>query len=233
MLLHALFCLFTCAPVATEDPIAAYRQAAVERWEEEIRKLEKLDQTEADPEHAILFLGSSSIRLWTELAEDMKPWPTIRRGYGGAKFSDLAVYIDRLVQPHQFDALVVFVANDISGKDADKTPPEVLRLVRYTVQKVRQKNPHQPIFFIAITPTSSRFAVWEKIREANRLIQEYSATDETLHYIDTAAHYLGSDGKPRDELFRKDQLHLNRDGYRIWATLIRAKLEEVLGKPQS
>lgn len=213
------------------DPIAQYREAATKKWEDAILKLEERDRREQDPEHAILFVGSSSIRRWDTIAEDMKPWTTIQRGYGGAKFSDVAVYADRLTKPHQFDALVIFVANDIAGKETDKTPEEVLRLVQYVVQRVRDHHPDPPIFFIAITPTSSRFDVWPKIRKVNQLVQEYCEANSGTHFIETASHYLNSAGSPRDELFVDDKLHLNPAGYKIWATLISTALAEVLGAP--
>ncbi len=218
--------------IQSEDPLAQYRQAAIDRWETEIQKLEKLDREQTDPEHAVLFIGSSSIRLWDTIAEDMKPWPVIQRGYGGAKFSDLAVFIRRLVDPHQFDALVVFVANDISGSTADKRPEEVLRLVRYCVQQVRVHHPDQPIFFIGITPTSSRFKVWPQIQQVNRLIADFCRQTDGLYFIDTAADYLDRQGRPRDELFREDRLHLNADGYKLWARSIKRELAKVLPVPQ-
>lgn len=210
------------------DPVAEYRDEAMKKWDEDIRQLEKLDATEKDPEHALLFIGSSSIRLWETIAEDMAPWPVIRRGYGGARFSDLAVFIRRLVDPHQFDALVIFVANDIRGREDDKTPAEVLRLARYCVDEVRKKHPSEPIFFIAITPTSSRFSVWDQIQEVNRLIADYCEKTDGLFFIDTARHYLDATGQPRDELFRDDKLHLNREGYRLWGRLIREAVGKVL-----
>ncbi len=224
----AVVLLMVAAQLQAEDPIAQYRAAAVERWEDDIQELEQLDQAETDPEHAILFIGSSSIRLWEEMAEDMAPWPTIRRGYGGAKLSDLAVYVERLIEPHQFDALVIFVANDISGKESDKTPEEVLRLYQYVIKTVRQSRADTPVFFIGITPSSSRFAVWDQIKQANALIARYCSSEPRLHYIDTADHYLTEAGKPKDALFREDQLHLNRDGYRLWAKIIKAELANVI-----
>ena len=35
---------------------------------------------------------------------------------------------------------------------------------------------------------------------------------------------MGADGRPRPELFRGDQLHLNDDGYRLWRSVIGAQL---------
>ncbi len=215
------------------DLLGGYRKAAIERWEEDIQELERLDQEQTDPDHAILFVGSSSIRRWDDMATDMKPWPTIRRGYGGAKFSDLAVFVERLVYPHDFDALVIFVANDVAGKDTDKQPEEVLELFKYVVERVRIKFPNQPIFFIAVTPTSSRFDFWPQIQKVNTLVREYSENTENLYFIETASHYLNEQGEPRDELFVDDRLHLNRDGYQLWGRLISAALSEVLERPKT
>jgi hypothetical protein len=213
------------------DPLAAYRAAATERWEAEIRKMEELDQHTRDPEHAILFIGSSSIRLWDDIAQDMHPWPVIQRGYGGAKISDLAVFTDRLVSPHQFDALAIFVANDITGGESDKSPEEIVRLFGLIVSTVREKFPEQPIFFIEITPTPSRWKAWPKIQAANAALRAACDQDDKLHFISTAAHYLDAAGQPMPELFKEDQLHQNRAGYQRWAKLIRAALAEVLPTP--
>lgn len=220
-----------CSAFAQEkDPLSAYRDAAVKRWEKDIVQLENLDKKESDPDHAILFIGSSSIRRWQSIGEDMAPWPAIRRGYGGARFSDLAVYIERIVNPHQFDALVIFVGNDISGSAQDKSAEEVLRLFKYVVSRVREKHPTQPIFLIGITPTSSRFNVWPRVQRMHNLVRNYIDQDDTLHFIDTAAQYIGENGKPKDELFVSDRLHLNEAGYDLWASIIKPALASVLGE---
>ena len=150
-----------------------YTDEASKRWESDIRKFEQLDKSAIDPDNAILFAGSSSIRLWSTLREDVTPYPVIQRGFGGSKFSDLAVYAKRIVYPHQFRALVIFEANDITGIAADKSPEEVVKLFR---------------------------------------------------------NYLNKDGEPRQELFIKDMLHQNREGYIIWGDLVRKKLDEVLAR---
>lgn len=212
----------------TEDITAKYREAAIKKWEKHIADLEKLDATEQHPDNAILFIGSSSIRRWDSIAADMSPWPTIRRGYGGARFSDLAVFVDRLITPHKYEALVIFVGNDIAGKDIDKKPQEVLDLFKYVVSRSRKHLPETPIFFIQITPTSSRFDVWGEVEKMHALVKKYVASESDLHFIETAPKYLKKDGKPNDDLFVKDRLHLNEAGYRLWASIIKQSLEGVL-----
>ena len=213
-----------------EQQLAALRPLA-SRWEKEIAALEELDKSEQAHSQTVLFVGSSSIRLWKSMPQDMSPWPTMGRGYGGAKLSDLVIFVDRLIQKHPYRALVVFAANDISGSPEDKTPQQVLQLCQLLVKIVRQSHPDQPIFFIAITPTPKRFHVWDKISEANRLLRDFTKTDTNLYYIDTVSEYLDERGQPRAELFTEDKLHQNPAGYRRWSAIIKRELSAKLGDP--
>lgn len=205
---------------ANADPLANFRGAA-QVWESEIQALEKEDlSATADPQ-TILFLGSSSIRLWDSIGDDLPGRKVLRRAYGGARFSDLALFIDRLIARHQPRAVVLFVANDISGDPARDLPAQqVIALADYSLQRIRHKWPAIPVYLLAITPTPSRFAVWDQIQLVNQGLNKLLAADPQGHFIDTASHFLDSQGKPRAELFDDDGLHLSAQGYRIWATLL-------------
>ena len=112
MLFLILLFFIACSPVKKYQDLPE-----VKAWENDIHKFEQLDKSEKYSEDAILFAGSSSIRLWTTLETDMAPYPVIQRGYGGAKLSDFAVYADRIFAPHPCRAIVIFIANDITGSD--------------------------------------------------------------------------------------------------------------------
>ncbi len=213
---------------ATDDPLAKYRDQATQKWESEIAKLEQRDRTEVDPKDPILFIGSSSIRLWKTLADDMAPRTVINRGYGGAKFSDLAVFVDRIINAHKFKALVIFVANDIVGKEDDKSPEEVVRLFKYIVGQVRETHTTEPIFLIAITPTPSRFKAWPEIQKANAALKKTCDADPSLHFIATEKQYLDPEGEPIPAYFVKDMLHQNEEGYKLWSSIVRESIDKVL-----
>ena len=211
------------------SPVSKYRSLPeVVAWESEIQKFEQADQTESYPPESVIFAGSSSIRLWSSLKEDMSPYPVIQRGYGGAKLSDFAVYAPRIFDPHPCRAIVIFIANDITGGDGDKTPEEVLALYKNVVKSIRKNHKDTPVFWIEITPTSSRWKAWPQIIKANNLIKDYSTPEKNLYFIKTDFAFLGSNGKPKDELFRSDLLHLNEKGYEVWKGIIRQELEKVL-----
>jgi len=204
------------------------RAAAVQRWEDDIVKLEKLDQSEPDPEDAVLLVGSSSIRLWENPAKSLAPYPIIQRGYGGAKYSDLLVYARRLIEPHEFRAVVFFVGNDISGGKADHEVDAVERWVRAIVRVAREHQPEAAILIVEITPTPSRFKAWPKIRELNARLREIALTEPNTFFVATAEFFLDRNDQPRAPLFREDRLHQNDAGYAIWASLIKRRLDEVL-----
>jgi len=211
------------------SPLRVYREMPeVKAWEPEIAKFEHLDKSENYPDDAVLFAGSSSIRLWTSLAEDMSPYSVIQRGYGGAKFSDFAVYADRIFAPRKCRAAVIFIANDITGSENDKSPEEVKKLFLSVLNTFRKTHPETPFFYIAVTPTSSRWSAWPEISRANELIREACEENRNTWFIKTDFSFLDKAGKPDDSLFVSDKLHLNSEGYRIWTGIIRAELDKVL-----
>ena len=202
----------------------------IAKWEPEIRKLEALDAT-ADPENAVLFIGSSSIRLWETIAQDVAPYPIISRGYGGAKFSDLNAYASRLVHPHACRAVVIFVANDVTGSKDDLSTEAVIKLVASITGTIREKLPTTPICFIEITPSLKRWSAWPKIRAVNNAIAEFCSDEEHVHFISTSAHYLDPEtDRPIAAYFKEDGLHQNSDGYKVWGRLIKSRLDKILGE---
>ncbi len=209
------------------SPLSKYK-TNVRNWEADIRQFEHLDSTENYPDNAVLFMGSSSIRLWKTLQEDMKPYKTIQRGFGGSKISDLAWYTSRIVYPHKCAAIVIFVANDITGSAADKSPKEVASLFKDIVKTIRKKLPETPVFYIQVTPTESRWKVWPRIQEGNNLIRNASLPN--VYFIETAKFFLNKENKPDSSLFLADNLHLNAEGYKIWTQVIKSNLDSVLLK---
>lgn len=216
----------TLLPPVAVSP--ARQQAAEKRWGETIAKMEQANQTEPHPDDAILFLGSSSIRMWADIATDLAPHHPIQRGYGGARYSDLAVFAERLIRPHRYAAAVIFVGNDVTGNAKDTPLDELERLVRHVIEVSRQHQPDAPILLVEITPTPSRWKAWPQIRQANRLLRDLSLTEPGVFFVETAQYYLDANKQPIDGYFLEDRLHQNREGYTLWASIIRRRLEEVL-----
>ena len=220
-----LFLIFSAC-----SPLKEYTETKAV-FEKEVSALEKLDLESAASENELLFVGSSSVRLWKNIENDMSPYKSVKRGYGGAHYYDLIHFTDRLVANHKPKAILLFVANDITGPvdifkpREDLTPKEVKRLFKYCYKSIRKTHPSVPVFVIETTPTPSRWDAWDKISEANDLIKSYCGSSSNLYFINTRDKFL-KNTKPIRSLFLSDQLHLNKSGYNLWAKIIKSKLKE-------
>ena len=217
-----------CCSQETPKLLQPHIESATKRWAKAIDAFDKRNAAEPDPEDGILFIGSSSIRRWESIATDMAPYATIRRGYGGAKYTDMAVFVERLVTPHQYRSLVMFVGNGVTGSSRDHSPDLIESLTRHIVSVSHNHAPDAPVFLIEITPCERRFSAWPKIRAVNARLREVALSTKNTYFISTASHYLDADGNPRSEYFVEDKLHLNDKGYKLWARLIRRRLDEML-----
>lgn len=215
-----------------EALLKVYRDEATKKWNSDVQKLLKLDQEQTYPDDAVLFIGSSSIRLWDSIAQDMGPYKPIQRGYGGANYRDLAVFAKQLCEPHRYQACVVFVANDIAGKDNDTPLPHVTRLAQHICRVSLKHQPDAPVFIVEVTPTPSRFAVWDKIQWVNAGLRGIALTQPKVNFIATAEHYLDAQKQPIAAYFRDDKLHQNASGYELWSRLIKASLDSELIDPE-
>jgi hypothetical protein len=227
--MHRLLPIVLSLVLLSCSPIKKYQNLPeVLAWENDIQKFEQLDKSENYPQDAILFAGSSSIKLWATLESDMSPYPVIQRGYGGARLSDFAVYADRIFAPHPCSAIVIFIANDITGEESDKSPKEVAALFRYVLKTIRKSHPVTPVFWIAVTPTAARWSAWNEIQIANSKIKDICEHNSNTWFIRTDFAFLDQYGKPRTELFVEDKLHLNLQGYAIWTEIIKNELGKIV-----
>jgi DNA-binding beta-propeller fold protein YncE/lysophospholipase L1-like esterase len=195
--------------------------AKSERWESAIQAFEEKDKASPPPQGEVLFVGSSTIRLWN-LSESFPDLKCTNRGFGGSQMTDLVHYADRIIVPYRPRLVVVYSGdNDMAS---GKSPDQVLADVKSLVAAVHARLPPTRFVFISIKPSIQRWQLYETQRDTNRLIAEFTKQDQRLGFFDITASMLGPDGSPRPELFAKDGLHLSPAGYKIWA----AQLEAVL-----
>ena len=137
-------------------------------------------------------------------------------------------YAERLVNAYRPRAVVVFAGTNDIHPGATKSPEQLLASYQAFVAKVRADLPKVPIYYIGITPSPLRWTVWPVARAANALIQQWSASDPNLHFIDTSSALMGRDGEPDPDNYRFDRLHLSAQGYSIWRDIIRTRLLDEL-----
>lgn len=223
-LLFLLACALIASSVSAQTPgITIGRDP--HRWEQSIRDFERADRTNRPPRHAVLFVGSSSIRIWKTLAEDFPEHRVINRGFGGSEMEDVLKYANRIVLPYR-PRTIVFYAGD-NDLYAGKSPEDLLTHFKLFAYKVHEVLPRTRIVLVSVKPSIAHWNLVEKVRRTNALLEEFCATDERLIFVNVYPHMVGIDGYPRPELFKKDGVHLSSEGYALWAKLIRPHLRSI------
>ena len=198
-------------------------QTKPDPWEKEIAAFEASDKTNPPPRNAILFIGSSSIRMWKTLAKDFPDHKVLNRGFGGSQIIDSVHFADRIVIPYHPKQIILYAGgNDIN---AGKSPEQVLSDYREFVGKIQQALPEAPIDYISIAPNPARWAQVDKVRAANGKIEQYTKEHKGLRFIDAFPRMLGPDGQPKPDIYLDDRLHMNAKGYELWAGIIRPYLD--------
>lgn len=196
----------------------------ITRYENEILKLEQQDKSVQDFTCDALFLGSSSFRMWSTMKEDMTPLHVVNRGYGGASIRDLLHNYKRIISKYQPKSIVFYTENDMIGYKTDISISETFDLHRIFFQMLHRDFPGINLYILSVKPSYSRKALLPKHQILNNLYQEYADRTAYTTYLDVATPLLNKKGKIRPELYRKDKLHLNADGYRIWTRIIKPHL---------
>ena len=187
-------------------------------FEADIAAFEAQDLKTPPSKGGVVFVGSSSIRMWSSLAQDFPGAHALNRGFGGSHIADSANFAQRIVTPYK-PKMIVFYAgtNDIAD---GKSPETLLADYMAFVAGVRAKLPTTPIAFISVSPAPSRWDKRETIQKTNSLIAQFSRLVPNLKFIDIYPLMLDANGKPRPELFQGDQLHMNPQGYAIWTKAV-------------
>lgn len=194
------------------------------KWEKEISAFEQSDRDNPPPKHGIVFVGSSSIKKWTTVAEDFPHHRVLNRGFGGSQMSDAAHFADRIVLPYEPRFIVVYSGgNDIN---AGKTAEQVFASFKEFVANVRAKQPDVPIAYISIAGNPKRWTQVEEVKKANALIEAFTKEQPGLKFIDVFHAMLGADDLPRPEIFVADRLHMNAEGYKLWTEIVGRYLPE-------
>lgn len=214
------------AQIAQAPSPAATRAAATQpanhdfaRWEKEIAAFEAQDREHPPARGGVLFIGSSTIRLWKTLARDFPRHHVINRGFGGSQIVDATHFAERIIFP--YEPGVIFLRSGGNDIHAGKTPEQVFAEYRAFVVKVHKRLPRTQIVYISLCPAPARWAERDANRRLNTLIGEYARRRPYLKYVETYDMTLGPNGEAREELFVEDRLHLNAEGYRLLAERVR------------
>jgi lysophospholipase L1-like esterase len=217
-------CLFLIPWLWLVQPAAEAPATGVERWEATIARFEAQDRQTPPPAGGILFVGSSSIRLW----KTEKWFPeagVLNRGFGGSEIADVHHFAERIVFKYQ-PRVIVFYAGD-NDVAKGKTAERVAEDLREFAELVAKRLPATDLIYLPIKPSPARWKLWPIARAANARIEQELQSRPRCHYADIATPMLGADGEPRAELFAADRLHLSDEGYRLWSEIVQRAMDRV------
>jgi lysophospholipase L1-like esterase len=197
-------------------------QAQADRWASDMQAFDAQDRATPPATGGVVFVGSSSIRLW-DLTRHFPGLPTVNRGFGGSQIEDAVRHADLLVIRHR-PRVVVFYAGD-NDLSSGKTPRQVADDFATFVRTIHAALPETRIAFVGVKPSLARWGMIAKVREANALVRSSCEADPRLAFIDVDGPMIGWDGRPREDLFVSDGLHLSEQGYELWTVLTRPFVE--------
>lgn len=172
-----------------------------------------------------VFYGSSSFRMWETVGQDLDLPNVLNLGFGGSTLEACAHFFERLVVPHNPSALFVYAGDNDVGNGA--TADQVIEHFRVLLLKADQFLPDVPVYLLSIKPSPFREAQLDTIVRANRGISDLAASLPNVHFIDIFTKMLKPDGTPNPALFRDDMLHMNENGYALWAAALRPTAQTI------
>jgi lysophospholipase L1-like esterase len=218
-----------CAAIAacasqSSDRVAARAEPAgsiAPAWyEQEIRAYEAADEAAMPEPGGVLFIGSSSIRMWKSLEADMDPLPVINRGFGGSKTHEVLAVFDRIVLPYEPRVIVYYCGDNDLGTDNTDSEAAAEGFIAFD-GRARAEWPGVQVINIPIKPSLARWGNWEAMRRANEMVRAYCERTPGAVYVDTATPTLDASGEPDPAMFLEDGLHLSERGYEVWTSVVR------------
>ncbi len=186
---------------------------ATDRWHASLAQFAAADQTVPPSSGGIVFVGSSSIRLWPALQQVFGK-TVVQRGFGGSRIEDCVRHIELLVLVHRPRVIVLYAGeNDLAE---GRTPQQVRDGFRAFAERVTVALPQTRIVLVSIKPSPARAGLAPLMQTTNALLREEAAAWPQTTFVDVHAAMLGEDGQPMPALYAADRLHLSAEGYTLW-----------------
>ncbi|MEX2235601.1 MAG: GDSL-type esterase/lipase family protein [Cyclobacteriaceae bacterium] len=190
----------------------------------EIKSFQTEDSLHSPPQNAIVFVGSSSFKMWKDVGKAFPDHEVINRGFGGSSLPHVIEYADEIIVPYKPKQVVVYCGENDFMSDT-VTSEIVVDRFKHLYNLLRKDLPRSEILFVSMKPSPSRQHLMSKIAVANGAIKDFLSKERDATFINIWNPMLDKNGAPRKELFLKDMLHMNEKGYAIWQKAIEPHLK--------
>lgn len=180
-------------------------------------------QYESAEKGGVLIMGSSTMDYWSNWQTDIGGKLGYNVGIGGTIVEDWLYAYNKLVKPFNPSTILIYLGgNNINNMG--HTGEYAKGLMEQLLNKMHKDFPDAKIYYIYSMAVPSCYKNGKFNTEYGAFIDEMKALvakTDWLSGIDTFDR-LTQDGEARKELYRPDGIHLNDDGYKLFAEIINA-----------
>ena len=195
-------------------------QAQQQKYAGEFREFNKQDSIAFPQKGAILLIGSSSFRKWTDVQSYFPGYTIINRSFGGSVLPEVSAYADQNIAKYHPKQVIIYCGeNDLASSDT-VTPMVVFNRFKQLFKIIRSRAGEVNVTFVSIKPSPIRKKIQLKVEEANKLIEAFLKTRSGTAFIDVYHPMLVKDRDINGSIFTSDSLHMNPKGYAIWKKAI-------------
>lgn len=187
---------------------------------EEVNAFAKIDARQSPPTGAILLLGSSSFTYWKDVADYFPEHQFLNRAFGGSSLIHQINYIDKVVYPYKPKQILIYCGENDIAASKSVTADTILIRFKTLHSLIRKKLPEVPIAFVSIKPSPVRVEFLPTVIRSNAMVELFCKQNKKTDFINVFTQMIGDDGKPLEDIFLPDRLHMNRKGYEIWKKAI-------------
>jgi len=188
------------------------------RFKNDVEQLSSAEYNFPTTKQLAVFTGSSSIRMWKDVADRFPEYNVINNGFGGSQFSDLIYFYEELITKQTPDILFIYEGdNDIAD---NKKPNKILKEAKFLVGKIQKDLPQTQVILIAPKPSIARKNLKKEYVKLNKKLAKYCKKTAGLDFADVWTIMLDENGNVYEDIFIGDGLHMNKKGYDLWEKVI-------------
>jgi lysophospholipase L1-like esterase len=204
--------------------LTAFAQQVEYPYAEDIKRFKENDSINPPPKQAILFVGSSSFTMWTDVQDYFPGFTIINRGFGGSTLLDLIRYAEVVIYPYEAKQIVIYCGENDLAYSETMSGEVVAKLFIMLFNMIREELPEVKITYISMKPSPSRWNMADRMKSGNLLIESFLKSQPNTSFVNVWEDMLNINHKPDPDLFLEDMLHMNARGYGIWQEKIQPEL---------
>lgn len=196
-------------------------------FDDEVAALQARTRHRSATDRLVLFYGSSTFTLWSDIGAHFPGRNIVNHGFGGATLADCLKYFDRLVKPMRPCAVILYAGdNDL---DQGTTPEAVRSMVGRFVERKRQSLGAIPLAYVSIKVSPARLHFMHRIGYTNLIVERALRGEPDIRFLDITRRMVGRGLMAWQGYYDSDPLHMNGAGYRLWGQSLREWLGEMIG----